>query len=192
MPYLSRFFIFAAIALTLGLGSAWRAVNHGFFASANRYGPWVFWFREGTADADPYTIAHVARQGVLPVTAASEMVFTATRDSAGSHLSGNCTYEIRGSSVPALWWNIAAFKPDGQIMPSKTGRSGFSSANILTAPDGSFTVRLSPDVQPGNWIPAARGDRVILRLSILRPLNPDNLLTSGGDILPEITLLECS
>ena len=191
MPFLTRFFIFAAIALTLGLGSAWRAVSHGFFAAANRYGPWALWFREGTADADPYTIAHVAREGALPVTTASEMVFTATRDSAGSHLSGGCTYEIRGYSVPALWWNLAAFKSGGEIMPSKTGRSGFNSANILTAPDGTFTLRLSPDVQPGNWIPAARGNRVILRLSILRPLNPDSLLKSGGDILPEINLVEC-
>jgi hypothetical protein len=47
-------------------------------------------------------------------------------------------------------------------------------------------------VQPGNWIPASRGDRVILRLNILRPLNPDNLLQSGGEILPEINLVECS
>jgi hypothetical protein len=191
MPFLGRFFIFVAIALIFGLGSAWRAVNHGFFAAANRYGPWVFWFREGTADADPYTAAHVARQGALPITAASAMAFTATRDSAGSRLSGSCTYEIRGYAVPSLWWNLSAFKSDGTIMPNKTGRSGFSSGNILMAPDGSFTVRLSPDVQPGNWIPASRGNRVILRLSILRPLNPDNLLKSG-DILPEITLLECS
>ena len=192
MPFLSRFFLFAAIALTLGLGSAWRAVNHGFFAAANRYGPWVFWFREGTADADPYTLAHIARQGVLPVTATSEMVFTATRDSAGSHLSGDCTYEIRGYSIPSLWWNIAAFKSDGEVMANKTGRAGFSSANILAAPGGSFTVRLSPNVQAGNWIPATRGNRVILRLTVLRPLNPDAVLKSGSDILPEITLLECS
>ncbi len=192
MPFLSRFIIFAAIALVAGLGSAWRAVDHGFSAAANRYGPWAFWFREGTADADPYTLAHVARQGVLPLTAAGNMVFTATRDSAGSRLSGDCTYEIRGIAVPSLWWNIAAFTADGEIMPNKTGRSGFSSANILAAPDGRFTVRLSPDVQPGNWIPAARGTRVTLQLSILRPFNPDNLLKSGSDILPEITLLECS
>ncbi|MGO9487293.1 MAG: DUF1214 domain-containing protein [Rhodomicrobium sp.] len=192
MPFLSRFIIFAAIALVAGLGSAWRAVDHGFSAAANRYGPWAFWFREGTADADPYTLAHVARQGALPLTAASNMVFTATRDSAGSRLSGDCTYEIRGIAVPSLWWNIAAFTADGEIMPNKTGRSGFSSANILAAPDGRFTVRLSPDVQPGNWIPAARGTRVTLQLSILRPFNPDNVLKSGSDILPEITLLECS
>jgi hypothetical protein len=192
MPFLSRYFIFVAIALILGLGSAWRAVNHGFFAAAHRYGPWVFWFREGTADADPYTIAHMARQGTAPLTATGAMVFTATRDSSGSHLSGDCTYEIRGYSVPSLWWNISAFKADGEIMANKTGRSGFSSTNILAAPDGAFTVRLSPNVQPGNWIPAARTNRVVLRLDILRPLNPDSLLQAGGDILPEITLMECS
>ncbi len=192
MPFLSRFIIFVAIALILGLGSAWRTVNHGFFAAAHRYGPWTFWFREGTADADPYTIAHTARQGTAPITSAGAMVFTATRDSSGSHLSGDCTYEIRGSAVPALWWNIAAFKASGELMPNKTGRSGFSSTNILAAPDGTFTVRLSPNVQPGNWIPAARSNRVTLRLDILRPLNPDSLLQSGSDILPEITLVECS
>jgi hypothetical protein len=192
MPFLSRFFIFAAIALVLGLGSAWRAVNHGFSATANRYGPWAFWFHEGTPEADPYTLAHVARQGSLPITAASAMVFTATRDSAGARLSGDCTYEVRGTAVPALWWDIAAFDSYGEVMPSKTGRSGFSSANILSAPDGRFTVRLSPDVQPGNWIPAARGASVALRFSVLRPFNPDNLLKSGNEILPEIALLECS
>ncbi len=192
MPFLSRFLLFAGIALILGLGSAWRAVNHGFFATSNRYGPWVFWFREGTADADPYTVAHIARLGVLPITAASSAVFTATRDSAGSHLSGDCTYEIHGFAVPSIWWNLSAFKTDGEIMPNKTGRSGFSSGNILSAPDGSFTVRLSPDVQPGNWIPASRGNRIILQLSILRPLNPDALFKSGSDSLPEIALVECS
>jgi len=192
MPYLGRYLLFASIALILGLGSAWRAVNHGFFAVANRHGPWVLWFRQGTAEADPYTLAHVARQGVLPMTAASAMVFTATRDSAGSRLSGGCTYEIRGAAVPALWWNLSAFKSDGELMPSKTGRSGFSSANIMAAPDGAFTVRLSPDVQPGNWIPAARGNRVTLQFSILRPLNPDGLLKGSAGALPEITLLECS
>src|SRR5208283_1568512 len=102
MPFLSRYLIFVAIALTLGLGSAWRTVNHGFFAAANRYGPWVFWFREGTADADPYTIAHVARQGVLPVTAASEMVFTATRDSAVARQMGACAIAGRGRPSRSL------------------------------------------------------------------------------------------
>ena len=192
MPFLTRFLLFAGIALVLGLGSAWRTVSHGFFASTVRFGPWAFWFRQGTADADPYTIAHIAREGTLPITAASAMTFTAARDSEGARLSGNCTYEVRGYSVPALWWSIAAFRPDGEVMPNKTGRASFTSANIATAPDGSFLVRLSPEVQPGNWLPSERGGRVVLRMEILRPLSPDNLLKSGEDVLPAITLQECS
>lgn len=192
MLFLTRFSLFVVVALFLGLGSAWRAVSHGFFATTERFGPWVLWFREGTADADPYTVAHVARQGSLPITASGAMVFTATRDSSGSHLSGDCTYEVRGYSVPSVWWNIAVFTPDGKVIPNKTGRSSFSSANILTAPDGTFLVRLSPDVQPGNWLPASRGRRVVLRINILRPLNPDSLVKSGQDVLPEISLVECS
>ena len=192
MPFLTRFLLFVGIALALGLGSAWRTVSHGFFASTVRFGPWAFWSRQGTADADPYTIAHIAREGTVPITAASAMTFTATRDSAGARLSGDCTYEVRGYSVPALWWSIAAFRSDGEVMRNKTGRSSFSSANISAAPDGSFLMRLSPEVQPGNWLPAERGRRVVLRLEILRPLSPDNLLKSGEDILPAITLVECS
>ena len=76
------------------------------------------------------------------------------------------------TAVPALWWNIAAFRTDGEVMPSKTGRSSFSSANISTAPDGSFLVRLSPDVQPGNWLPAEHGTRVALRLRSPKAASP--------------------
>ena len=192
MPFLTRFALFAGIALALGLGSAWRTVSHGFFASTVRFGPWAFWFRQGAADADPYTIAHIAREGTLPITAASAMTFTATRDSAGARLSGDCAYEVRGYAIPALWWSISAFGADGQVIPNKTGRASFFSANISSAADGSFLVRLSPDVQPGNWLPLERGKRVVLRFEILRPLSPDILLKSGEDILPAITLVECS
>jgi hypothetical protein len=192
MPFLARFLLFAGVALVLGFGSAWRSVSHGFFASTLRFGPWALWFREGTGEPDPYTAAHVARDGALPLTAASAMTFTAMRDGAGSKLSGDCTYEVRGSAVPSLWWSIAAFRTGGQVMLNKTGRANFTSANIMTAPDGSFLVRLSPEVQPGNWLPSERGARIVLRFSILRPLSPDSLLKSGSDILPSITLTECS
>jgi hypothetical protein len=192
MPFLSRFLIFVLITLVVGFGSAWRFVDHGFFATTYRFGPWSMWFREGTQDADPYTTAHVARQGSLPINATSYISFTATRDSSGSRLYGECTYEIRGYSLRAIWWNIAAFRRNGELIPNKTGRSSFASNTILTAPDGSFVVRLSPDVQPGNWLPSTKGERVVLRLNILRPLNADNLLQSAKKVLPEITLMECA
>lgn len=192
MPFLTRFLLFVAITLIVGLGSTWRLVNHGFFATTQRFGPWAIWIKEGTTDADPYTLAHTARLGTVPITAASQLTFTATRDSAGSRISGDCTYEITGYAFSAVWWNLAAFKSGGEVVESKTGRSSLASTNILTAPDGRFVMRLSPDVQPGNWIPAERGRRIYLRLNILRPLNPDALLQSGSEFLPEIRFLECT
>ncbi len=192
MPFLLRFLLFAAIALIVGLGSAWRAVDHGFFATSYRFGPWAYWFKEGTAEADPYTIAHIARQGGLPITSASTMTFTATRDSDGARISGDCTYELTGYAIPAVWWNIAAFKIDGQPMPNRAGRSGFSSTTIVTSAGGAYVVRLSPDIQPGNWLPSSRGDRVLLRITVLRPINPDVFLQSAREILPQIRLMECS
>jgi hypothetical protein len=192
MPFLIRFFMFVAITLAVGLGSAWRAVNYGFFATTHHYGPWSIWLRDGTADADPYTLAHISREGVLPITSASSLTFTATQDSSGARLSGDCTYEIRGYSFPALWWDIAAFRTNGHAIQNKTGRSSFASNTIFTAPDGSFIVRLSPDVQPGNWLPSDRSRPLVLRLNILRALNPDNLLQSGQELLPDIVRVECT
>jgi hypothetical protein len=143
MPFLTRFMLFSIVALTAGLGSAWHFVDSGFFATTRHFGPWVIWFREGASDADPYTLAHLSRLGTLPVTAASFLDFTATHDSQGSRLSGDCTYEIRGVSFPALWWNLAAFKENGEPIPSKARRSSVNGSDILATPDGKFVVRLS-------------------------------------------------
>jgi len=192
MPFLIRLSVFVALTLVIGLGSAWRAADKGFFATTRALGPWVTWHRAGTADADPYTLAHFAREGTLPMTAGSFLSFTATRDSSGSRLSGSCTYEIKGYSFPSLWWNIASFTKNGQPVESKTGRSSFNMSNILAAADGRFTVRLSPEVQSGNWLPSPNGERVVLRLNILRPLNAGRLLDGGSDAMPEITLVDCT
>lgn len=192
MPSLIRFLIFACIALIFGLGSAWRFIDSGFFATTYEFGPWKVWHKEGTTDADPYTHAHMSRLGILPVTTASSLTFQAKRDNAGSRLSGDCTYEIRGGSFPASWWNIAAFYPDGKPVESKALRASFNSSTIVTAADGRFVVRLSPDIQPGNWLPATRDRNIVLQLQILRPLNPESLLRSGRDILPDILLVECT
>ncbi len=192
MPFLIRFALFAALALSLGLGSAWRALNHGFFATTQRFGPWALWSREAAVDSDPYSIARVARQGVLPLTSSAAVSFTATRDSAGSRLSGSCTYEVRGLSVAALWWNVSVFKSDGTPMETKAARSGFSSETATLTPDGSFMIRISPEPQPGNWIPSAPSARFVIAYMILKPLNPEAVLEAAQSVLPEISLAACS
>ena len=191
MPFLTRFLLFVVIALVLGLGTAWRTVSHGFFASTVRFGPWAYWLRQGTPDADPYTIAHIAREGTLPITAAADMTFTATRDSAGAHLTGDCTYEVRGYSVPALWWSIAAFRTDGQVMPNKTGRSSFPAPTSRPRRTGLSSCacgrRCSPEI---GFQPSAES-AWFFALKFKAAL-PGSSPQVGEDIVPVITLVECS
>ncbi len=191
MLFLLRFTIFAAVALFVGLGSAWRMIDDGFFANARKVGVWTIWFKEGTADADPYTVAHHARLGTLPVTGTNNLVFTAKRDEAGRTLTGNCNYEIRGTAFPALWWEIAAFDSTGRVTQEDALRSGLNASTILSAPDGSFVVRVSSEVQPGNWIATAKDQSLVMKLTILRPLNQDILLRSKDRVLPSIKRLSC-
>jgi hypothetical protein len=194
MPILIRFLVFTLVALTVSAGSAALMLDRGFFATARQAGPWITWFNAGLAGADPYTLARVARSGDLPVTAASMLSFTAADDSDGRKLRGDCTYEIVGRQFPALWWNIAAFTPAGRAIPNKAGRHAFNSANLLLTADGLFSVRLGPDVQPGNWLPTSPDEGVVLQINILRPLNRDRVVRDprASELMPRITRMGCS
>jgi len=193
MPYLIRFFVFTVVSLIVGLGSTAVFLDRGFFATSRQAGPWITWVNAGVSGADPYTIARVARSGGLPITAASLLSFTAMEDSDGGRLRGACSYEIVGRPFPGLWWNIAAFTPTGQPIPNKAQRHAFNSANLVVSANGLFAVRLSPDVQPGNWLPTSSGSDVVLQLNILRPLNRDRVVRNpqAEDLMPRITKVSC-
>lgn len=193
MPFLIRFLVFVAISLFIGLGSAAYILNHGFFATAKQVGPWSIWFHSGVQDADPYTLARVARAGSLPVTAASLLSFSALQDSDGNTLNGDCTYNLIGRPFPALWWNIAAFSHTGRPIENPANRHSFNSGNLLISGDGQFVVRVSPQVQPGNWLPVKEGERFVLIINILRPLNRDRILNTqfGADLMPRIVRVSC-
>src|SRR5690606_40202050 len=61
-----------AVALILGIGSAWYMIEHGSLLTTARIGPWKSWLSEGNPNADPYTRAHLARSGRLPLTRSEE------------------------------------------------------------------------------------------------------------------------
>jgi hypothetical protein len=192
MGFLIRFLLFVSTTLFLGLGSAWLLIDGGSMLTTRQIGPWTNWVQDGVLDADPYTHARVSRFGYLPVTSGSLLSYTADEDSEGNALSGDCTYEIRGQSFPALWWNLAAFTRDGRLLENKAKRHAFNSGNLLLTPSGDFFIRLSPDVQPGNWLPAQPGEDIRLRIEVLRPVNPERLRNqSTPETMPQITMVGC-
>src|SRR5262245_3886753 len=121
------FLIFAGLSLLLGLGSAHLLINDGFALILSRAGPWKAWINAGTLSVDPYTRAHIARTGLLPITSASGLTYFADTDSDGRRLSSYCDYEIIARPVAALWWTVAVFDEDGKLIPNKAARHAFSS-----------------------------------------------------------------
>ncbi len=193
MTFLIKLFAFAALSLVIGIGSAWYVIDNGAFFVTHTAGPWKSWQNEGRLEADPYTRAHMARSGRLPVTAATAFYFTATRDSDGHKLNGECDYEIAGRPFNALWWSIAAYDSKGQVIPNKADRHSFNSKNIALLPDGSFRIRLAPKARPGNWLPTRDDKRILLLLRVIKPLNASD--TESGmpkaHLLPVIKRVDC-
>jgi hypothetical protein len=178
------------IALTLGVSTAWYAIDRGFLFGAVTAGAWTAWPAAGSADADPYSLATLARTGEVPLGAGEGIAFTADNDSAGTPLSGLCTYQVVGQTPAARLWTLTAYDDQGRLMINAARRSGFQSREILRHPDGSFVIMVSPQVMPGNWLPVGRVQhfRLVLRLY-------DTPVTTGSRIadltMPDIRKVGC-
>jgi hypothetical protein len=180
-----------AIALVIGVSTAWYAVQHGYIFGAVEVGPWTAWPTAGTVDADPYSLATLARTGEVPLGTGEGIAFAADKDSSGEPLTGSCVYALDGQTPAARLWTLTAYDEDGRLMVNPARRSGFHSREVLRKPDGSFLITVSPDVAPGNWLPVGHVQhfRLVLRLY-------DTPLTTGSRIadlvMPAINRRACS
>jgi len=163
------------IATVLGFSSAWFAVEHGPWFGALTAGPWTAWPEAGSTDADPYSLAMLARTGEVPLGAGEGLSFTAENDSDGQPLAGRCVYQIVGQTPPARLWTLTAYDAAGRLMVNAASRTGFNSRDILRHEDGSFVITVSSRVEPGNWLPIAPVERFKLVFRLY-----DTPLTTGG------------
>jgi hypothetical protein len=191
MRFLIDLAIAVAIAIAVGVSSAWFTIERGRLFGAVNVGAWTAWPQEGSTDADPYSLAMLARTGELPLGAGEGLSFTATRDSSGAPLSGRCTYAVSGSTPTARMWTLTAYDSSGPLMVNAVRRSGFHSREIVRAVDGSFVITVSTGVASGNWLPIAPVDRIGLVLRLY-----DTPLATGSQIadliMPTIERVACS
>jgi len=182
--------IAVVIAAVIGLSTAWLAVDRGYMFGSVSIGDWTAWPRAGTADADPYSLAWLARSGEVPLGAGEGIAFTAKADHDGDPLAGNCVYSVVGQTPAARLWTLTAYDAGGHLMPNAAQREAFHSQEILRRSDGSFEILVAADVQPGNWLPISRVDyfELVVRLY-------DTPLTTGGTFggltMPEIRREQC-
>jgi hypothetical protein len=190
LRFLGDILVGIAIATTLGLSTAWLALNQGRIVGAVHVGAWTAWPDTGGPDADPYSVAVLARTGEIPLGAGEGLAFTAESDDAGEPLSGRCSYVVAGQTPAARLWTLTAYDQNGHLMANAARRTGFHSRELLRRPDGSFAIVISGSAKPGNWLPLGTNGpfRLVLRLY-------DTPLTTGnqfGDVtMPEITKRGC-
>jgi hypothetical protein len=182
------------VALLLGIGSAWHMIERGSPLTTTNVGPWAGWTSEGNPNADPYSKAHLARSGRLPLTSTIARYFVARTDGNGRQLVSHCAYSIHGFPINARWWSLALYDDQGGLIANESDRYAFNSEEALRRADGSFRVNLSGKARPENWLPTgARDQNLVLMLRIYGPRETDSagIGLVPDDRLPKIERLSC-
>ena len=182
--------MFVLLAVGGGLGSAWYMIEAGSRLSTQSSGPWTTWSAAGRPDADPYTRAHTARNGLLPLASTLEVTYQAKADSRGGRLNSGCEYTIVMENLGATWWSLAAFDGQGGLIQNAAERYAFNSDNVMREPDGRAIITLARDARPGNWLPIG-GSRVNLLLIVQDPAWAAAVYEGSTKALPPIQRLAC-
>jgi hypothetical protein len=179
-------------AVFAGLGTAWYMIQAGTRLSTHAIGPWVTWTAAGRPEAEPYTRAHIALNGILPVSSTSELTFRARTDSGGSRLTSACDYAIVMDEFEPAWWGLAVFDSKGRLIANAAERYGFTSSTAMREPDGRTIVTLARDARPGNWLPSGRSNRVVLVLTV-QDASWAAAIHDGGasKVLPQVVRTAC-
>lgn len=154
------------VAAAIGLGATYIALTRGAAFDALTIGSWTAFPKTGTADADPYARAAIARTGQLPVALGDGVSFTARTDDNGKSLDGRCDVMLSGITPTARFWTLTLYNTDGELVANSIHRFGFSSQEILRHADGSFEIMVAPRANPENWLPTGGIERYILMLRL--------------------------
>ena len=162
---ISSLFAFA-IATVLGLGATYFALSRSAAFGAIKIGAWTAWPKTGTADADPYARASIARSGQLPIGLGDGVSFAAQTDDSGKILDGRCEVVLKGATPAARFWTIALYDSQGRLVANSVNRYGFTSQELVRFADGSFEIVVAPRAAAGNWLPSGGVERyhLVLRL----------------------------
>jgi len=162
---ISSLFAFA-VATLVGLGATYLALSRGAAFGGLKIGAWTAWPKTGTAEADPYARATIARSGQLPIGLGDGVSFAAQADDNGKILDGRCEVVLKGATPAARFWTLTLYDSQGRLVANSVDRYGFTSQELVRFADGSFEIVVAPRAAAGNWLPTGGVERyhLVLRL----------------------------
>ena len=179
------------VAIGVGAGTVSYALNARSGVGAVNISGWTAFPDMGTPEADPYSKARVAREGVLTLGRAEGLAFTAQRDSNGDGLRVECSYVVEGTIPPARFWTLYPSRPgDAPIQPRNIRPVALHSYEVLRLPDNSVSISVGPKPTPGNWLALHGSGPMTLNLTLYdTPIASSTGLT--GVELPQILKVGC-
>lgn len=192
---MGRFFIIvlaAVIGLIGGATGAYFGLAHARALGAVASGPWGANTNVGRAAADPLTRAVTAKLGLLALSSAETLYFTAFEDSAGAPLTDSCTYRMTGRDLPARWWSITLYAADSYLARNGLEAHSVSQDSVTREPDGSFEIAITPERPEGaaNWIADAKAGAFSLTARLYNP-DPTVADTPAAAPMPAIERVDC-
>ena len=157
---------YVTIAAFIGLASAAYMIEAGSRLTVVRDGPWQRWTMAGSADADPYTRAHFARAGWLPLDSTAAIYFSASRDGAGEPLYSDCDYTVSGHGPAARRWTLTAYDMNGMLLGQGVGPAAVASDTALPGPGATVAITVSQATSSGNWLNVTGSSRMQLQLTL--------------------------
>lgn len=195
LGFVFSFLLAFGFALSVGLGSAHYMIETGSPLTVETVGPWTSWPTEGNPTSDPYTRAHLARSGRLPLTSTSARYFLAKTDSAGRPLRADCEYTLSGASLDAQWWTLTLYDTAGRLIENDVARYGYNSSEMLRRSDGGYTLHLARRTRPENWLPVGAADArplmLMLRVYGVRASDETGIGQVPPESLPSIARVAC-
>lgn len=173
----------------IGALLTWRTLGAFGDIALERYGQWRHNPHAGSSAADPYTRAAIARTGLLALSARESVYFTLAEDERGARLDEACVYELRGGALPARWWSITLYAPDGYL-PRNSDHAFSVDATRLG--EGDWAARVGPvRGDAAHWISSRAAQRgFVLTLRLYQP--QQSARESPGALpLPQLRRLSC-
>jgi hypothetical protein len=165
----ARYLLCAVAGIAADSGAAIWTVSAGGFGSQTQIGPWRTGTNFGSKEADAFTRAVVARNGLLALPAREARYYTAASDDEGRPLEGRCRYRISGGDAGGAWWSLTLYGSDNFLVPNDANIWSVGSAAMAPAERKTWTILAAPDRQPGRWLPTGGAERFDLTLRVYLP-----------------------
>ena len=176
--------------VAVGGGAAVMTVRNGDFGGESRAGIWSFNNTTGTTDASDFVRAVVAVRGLLALPKEVARYFSATTDSAGRRLDGRCTYRVEGGALPARWWSVTVYDPQGWLIANPAHRHSIGSARVPVTGDGRWAFLVGPATDRAGTVPTGTTGPFDLTLRAYHPRG-DMLHNPARVAMPVVTRTEC-